>query len=142
MSRLPVRSLVRPLLLAALAGWFEGHAGHAFSVGIGGRLGHVRAPRDWPRPYAVLDIPAAFPRDTGTERIDAVTIQIMVFGAASLAVQELASAALDLFEGRVITGARLAPFELWRGGDVPPLPDEDGVWMAGVQLSGLVETIA
>ncbi|HML56576.1 MAG TPA: hypothetical protein PKC79_20960 [Solidesulfovibrio magneticus] len=142
MSRLPVRSSVRPLLRAALAAWFAAHAGHAFSTGVGGRLAYGRAPRDWPRPYAVLDIPVALPRDTTTERIDAVTIQIMVYGPASLAVEELAGAALELFEGRVITGAGVAPFELWRGGDVPSLQDEDGVWMAGVQLSGLVETIA
>ena len=142
MSRLPVRSSVRPLLRAALAAWFEGHAGHPFFTGVGGRLAYKRAPRDWARPYAVLDIPVALPRDTTTERIDAVTIQVMVYGPASLVVEDLASAALELFEGRRITGAGVAPFELWRGGDVPSLPDEDGVWMAGVQLSGFVETIS
>lgn len=141
MSRLPFRTSVRPKLRAALTAWFAAHADHAFALGVGGRLAYLQAKRSWPKPYAVLDIVAAMPRDTTTERIDAVSLQVMVFGAGSLQVEELASAALELFEGRVISGPGLAPFELSRGEDVPTLPDDDGVWQAGVQLSGLVETI-
>lgn len=140
MSRLATRGSVRPKLRVALAAWFALHADHPFCTGIGGRLAYVDAPREWSRPYAVLSILPAISRDTLTERIDDVTVQIMAFADDSLAAEELASQASDLFEGRTIPGAGLKDFEFSRGGDVPSLPDEDGVWGAGIQLSGTVET--
>lgn len=140
MSRLTTRGSVRPKLRRALDAWFAAHADHAFYAGVSGRLAYARASKSWPRPYAVLTILPAIPRDTLTERIDEVPLQIMVFADSSLEADELASLASDLFEGRVISGDGLKDFEFSRGEDVPTLPDEDGVWGAGIQLTGLVET--
>ncbi|MGE4536546.1 MAG: DUF3168 domain-containing protein [Desulfovibrio sp.] len=140
MSRLTTRGSVRLPLRKALEAWFTAHADHDFYTGVAGRLAYVRAPKKWPRPYAVLTILTAVPRDTLTERIDEVPLQIMVFADSSLEAEELASMASNLFGGRVISGDGLKDFEFSRGEDVPTLPDEDGVWGAGIQLTGLVET--
>lgn len=140
MSRHVAREPVRLALRAALAAHLAAHPDHAFATGVGGRLAYVRAPRDWPMPYAVLAVVAASDRDTVTERIDQVTLQVMVFAAEAEEAERLAAAAMDLFEGRVIGGDGLRDFEFWRGGDVPTLPDEDTTWQAGIQLCGLVET--
>lgn len=140
MSRLSARGSVRPKLRRALAAWFTAHADHPFYVGVSGRLAYLRAPKKWPRPYAVLSIPVARGRDTTTERVDDVNVNIMVYAAGSIEAEDLAGLASDLFEGRTISGEGLKDFEFWRGGDVPSLPDDDGVWGAGIQLSGVVET--
>jgi len=140
MSRLATRETVRLRLRQAFDVWFAAHADHPFRAGIAGRLAYLRAPKRWARPYAVLSIPVAMEQSTLTERIYAVTVQIMVFADASYEAEVLTSHALDLFEGQRIPGERLKDFELAQGGDVPTLPDEDEVWGAGVQLSGFVET--
>jgi len=140
MSRLPRRETVRPRLRQAFDAWFAAHADHPFATGVSGRLAYARAPRRWPRPYAVLSIPVAADRSTLTEHIHDVTVQIMVFADASYEAEVLVSHALDLFGGQSIPGEGLKNFELWQGGDVPTLPDEDEVWGAGIQLSGFVET--
>ncbi len=140
MSRLPKRGTVFPLLLDALAAWFAAHADHPFHQGVGGRFFYHEAPRNTPMPYAVLDVPVCSPRDTLTERIDLVALQVVAYAATKAQAAILASHALSLFDGDPISGVGLKAFELERGEDIPPTKATDVTWQAGVQLSGLVET--
>jgi len=140
MSRHATRESAFPRLLDALAAWFATHADHAFHIGVSGRFAYHEALRGWPMPYAVLDVPVVSPRDTLTERIDFVSLQIMAYAATKKEAAILASHALSLFEGQPMSGSGLKDFELSRGEDITPMKTPDGSWQAGVQLSGFVET--
>lgn len=136
-----VRATAVPRVLAALNAWFDGHADHAFSAGVAGRLVYHDAPRGWTMPYAVLDFPILRARDTWTGRVSLVGIQIMVYASTKTVAADLASLAADLFEGVRISGAGLADFQFSRGDDLPPIKTNDATWQAGIQLSGRVQII-
>jgi len=135
------RASAFPLLLAALDAWFNAHAEHAFHTGVSGRLVYHDAPRDWPMPYAVLDVPIQSCRDTFTERITYVGIQIVVYAASKQAATSLASSAAELFGGQRIPGEGLIDFRFSRGDDIPATKVNDATWQAGSQLTGYVQMI-
>ena len=143
MSRRPRKSVRRPVRLA-LAARLAARPDHPFAVGVGPRLGYVLAGRDWALPYATISFVGVSERDTLTEEINAVFLQVMVFARESLAAEELAADALDLFAGAPLSGDGVHDFVLRRFGDVPTLPETQAdatvIWQAGVTLAGLVQT--
>lgn len=143
MSRRPRKS-VRPAVRLALAARMAARPDHPFAIGVGPRLGYVLAARDWVLPYAVVSFVGISERDTLTEEINAVFLQVMIFARESLAAEELAAAALDLFSGDPLSAADVHDFVLRRFGDVPTLPETQAdttvIWQAGVTLAGLVQT--
>lgn len=143
MSRAP-RISIKPAVRQALAARFAAQPDHPFVVGVAGRLGYVLGQRGWPYPYAVCSFVAVSNRDTLTEQIDSVILQVMVFASDSLEAETLASAALGLFAGVPLHALGICDFVLRRFGEVPTLPDAGTdttvIWQAGVTLAGLVQT--
>lgn len=141
---LPIRSDVRTKVRKAVIAQFKADTTHPFYTGTGGRLAYVSAPSGWALPFAVFSFIGCDPADSLTERADDLDIQISVWAATSAAAEDLASAAFDLFEGRIATVDGLGTVEFYRTGVVPTMDESDSgvsLWQSGIEISGLVQTI-
>lgn len=139
-----MRSDVRPMVIQAVNALFDANPAHAFVTGIGGRFAFEDALQGWALPYSVFFVIDDTGKDTFTERLDNVLVQISVWAPTAIAALKLASSAYDLFEMQEMAAPGVVNFRLHRDTPVPLMNESDGttsLYQAGICLTGLVQTI-
>ena len=137
-----VRATAVPRVLAALSAWFDGHADHAFHVGVSGRfVYHDCAAR---LDHAVCRARLPHPeRSRQPGRSGSVS-----WGSRSWSTRRRSRRSRTWLPWRptcsrpgAFPARGLVEFQFSRGEDIPPIKTNDATWQAGIQLSGRVQII-